>query len=61
MQRREGRMGHPELEPEASDRTAYRLVVHRTWERQIFVGAMIVILMLGIVGGVNAAIGLFPR
>ena len=33
----------------------------RNWERPIFVGAAILILMLGIIAGENALIGLFPR
>ena len=62
MQRREGRMAHPELEAAPGARhPPLTITPTRNWERWLFVLALIAILMLGAVGGLNALIGIYTN
>ncbi len=60
MIRREGRLANPESETAPRVHSPRRgTTVNVTWERSIFVGAVIAILMLGAIGGMNVVIGIF--
>jgi hypothetical protein len=60
MQRREGRMAAPEAETPTRGRLSYTPVSSvRTVERAIFLVALVAILMLGAIGGLNALIGIY--
>ncbi len=60
MIRREGRLDHPEPETAPRVHAPRRgTTVNLNWERAIFVLAVIAILMLGAIGGMNVVIGIF--
>jgi len=62
MQRREGRMAHPEMEaPGAQRLPPARIQPIRNWETWFFVLALVAILMLGVIGGLNALIGIYTN
>jgi hypothetical protein len=61
MIRREARMEHPGSEPGIGKGVDVPpAVVVRNWERPIFVLALIAILVLGGIAGLNGLIALFP-
>ena len=57
MIRREGRVENPKS---ASRVGARKNIVVRDWERPIFVGALIAILVLGGIAGLNSLMALIP-
>jgi len=59
MIRREARMDNPQVEA-AKGLEVPRTVVVRNWERPIFVLALIAILVLGGIAGLNGLMALFP-
>ena len=60
MIRREGRLDHPHLETGTRGHERRGSVTVRNWERPVLVAAVIVILMLGVIAGMNGLIALFP-
>lgn len=59
MIRREGRMENPHIETGKGLEVPHTVVV-RNWERPIFVLALIAILVLGGIAGLNGLMALFP-
>ena len=61
MIRREGRVDNPHIEASSSEAAAGRRTGEvRAWERQLLVAAIIGVLMLGAIAGVNGLISMFP-
>lgn len=60
MIRREGRMDNPQVDTGRGSLEVPRTVVVRNWEKPIFVLALIVILVLGGIAGLNSLMALFP-
>jgi hypothetical protein len=59
--RREGRVDNPHIEPSSGGAAAGRRTGEvRSFERQLFVAAVIGALMLGAIAGVNGLIAMFP-
>ena len=60
MIRREGRMDNPQVETGTKGLEVPRTVVVRNWERPVLVLAVVAILVLGGIAGLNSLMSLFP-